>query len=286
MAIVYDKLLSRDFGTLEQTYTEKDTILYALGVGLGHDPLDENCLRFVYEEGLKAMPSQSVVLAYPGFWAKEPDTGIDWVQVLHAGQEVILHRPLPAAATVVSTTRITDIADKGPRVGALIVSERTVSDKQSGEDYCTLVTTILCRGDGGCGAPKKASPRPDLIPNREPDKVCDLPTLPQQALIYRLNGDLNPLHASPSVARKAGFRAPILHGLCTFGVATHAILKSCCDYDPQRFKRMRLRFTAPVYPGETISTEIWQLENGEIAFRCRSLEQDKVVINNGFAVAG
>ena len=197
-----------------------------------------------------------------------------------------MHKPLPAAATVKSTTRITDITDKGPRVGALVVSERTVSDRHTGEDYCTLITTILCRGDGGCGAPKKPSPRPDLIPDREPDKVCDLSTLPQQALIYRLNGDFNPLHASPSVAREAGFRAPILHGLCTFGVATHAILKTCCDYDPQRFKRIRLRFSAPVYPGETISPEIWQLENGEIAFRCRSLEQDKVVINNGFAVAG
>ena len=286
MAIVYDNLLNRDFGALEQTYTEKDTILYALGIGMGQNPLDEDCLRFVYEEDLKAMPSQSVVLAYPGFWAKEPDTGIDWVKVLHAGQEVIIHRPLPAAATVVATTRITDIADKGSRVGALVVSERTVSDKDSGEHYCTLVTTILCRGDGGCGAPKKSSPRPDQIPDREPDTVCDLPTLPQQALIYRLNGDFNPLHASPSVARAAGFRAPILHGLCTFGVATHAILKSCCDYDPQRFKRIRLRFSAPVYPGDTIRTEIWQQTDGEIAFRCRSLEQDKVVINNGFAVVG
>ncbi len=286
MAIIYDKLLNRDFGTLEQTYTEKDTMLYALGIGMGQDPLDEACLRFVYEDGLKAMPSQSVVLAYPGFWARDPDTGIDWVQVLHAGQEVIIHKPLPVAATVVATTRVTDIADKGPRVGALVVSERTVSDKETGEEYCTLVTTILCRGDGGCGAPKKTSPRPDQIPDRSADSVCDLPTLPQQALLYRLSGDFNPLHASPTVASAAGFKAPILHGLCTFGVATHAILKSCCGYDPGQLRRIRLRFSAPVYPGDTISTEIWHLGNDEIAFRCRSLQQDKVVINNGFARVG
>lgn len=283
MAIDHAYLLNRNFETLEQSYTEKDTILYALGIGLGHDPLDEECLRFVYEDGLKAMPSQAVVLAYPGFWAKEQDTGIDWVKVLHAGQEVIIHQPLPVAATVVATTRVSEITDKGLRVGALVVTERTVSDRLSGEQYCTLVTTILCRGDGGFGGPRKPSPRPDQVPDREADKVCDLPTLPQQALIYRLNGDFNPLHASPAVARAAGFKAPILHGLCTFGVATHAIVKTCCDYDPGRLKRIRLRFSAPVYPGDTIATDIWEQGDNSIVFRCRSLEQDKVVINNGYA---
>jgi len=281
-----EELLNRDFGTLEHTYTEQDTILYALGVGLGIDPLDENCLRFVYEDGLKALPSQSAVLAYPGFWAKEPDTGIDWVKVLHAGQEVIMHRPLPVAGTVVATTRITDISDKGAHTGALLVSERTVAGKETGEDYCTLITTILCRGDGGFGGPNKPSLKPDQIPQREPDEICDLPTLPQQALIYRLSGDYNPLHASPAVAGNAGFKAPILHGLCTFGVLTHAILKTCCHYEPDRLKRLRLRFSAPVYPGDTIRTEIWRQDGQQIFFRCHSLEQKKIVIDNGFALVG
>jgi acyl dehydratase len=119
----------------------------------------------------------------------------------------------------------------------------------------------------------------------DPDVICDLPTLPQQALLYRLSGDFNPLHASPNIAKNAGFKAPILHGLCTFGIMTHALVKTCCDYDPNRFKRMRLRFSAPVYPGETIRTEIWR-DGNEIAFRCRSLEQDKVVINNGYLLIG
>ncbi len=282
MAIDYEKLLNRKFETLTHDYTDKDTMLYALGVGLGNEPLNEDCLQFVYEDGLKALPSMGVVLAGPGFWAREPDTGIDWVKVLHAGQELILHKPLPASAVVEATTKITEIVDKGEGRGALVVSERVVRDKATGEDLCTLVSTTMARGDGGFGGPSTSSSTPDTIPDREPDLVCDLPTLEQAALIYRLSGDFNPLHASPSVARQGGFDKPILHGLCTFGVATHALLKTLCDYDPARFHRMRLRFSAPVYPGETIRTEMWR-DGNKIAFRCRSVERDLVVINNGYA---
>lgn len=282
MAINPEKLLNREFGTIRDSYTEKDCILYALGVGMGLDPLDEECLKFVYEDGLKILPSQSVIIAHPGFWAKEEDTGIDWVKVLHAGQEIIFHNPIPISTTVEATTRITEVTDKGEKVGALINSERVVCDIESGKEICTLLTTILARGDGGFGGERKISAsKPDVTPTREPDEICDLPTLPQQALVYRLSGDFNPLHASPAVARKAGFKAPILHGLCTFGVMTHALIKTCCDYDPSRFKRIRLRFSAPVYPGETIRTEIWHNGN-EIAFRCKSLEQGKIIINNGY----
>jgi len=276
-----EKLLNKDFPVIQQTYTAKDCMLYALGVGIGIDPLNEESLRFVYEENLKVLPSQSVMTAHPGFWAKEEDTGLDWVKVLHAGQEIIMHTPFPSEGTVEAKTRITSVTDKGQRIGALIVSDRVVSDVATGEDICTLVTTILARGDGGFGGEHKATPKTDIIPTSEPDIVCDLPTQPQQALIYRLTGDFNSLHASPTVARNAGFKAPILHGLCTMGVATHALIKSCCDYDTSRFKRMRLRFCAPVYPGETIRTEIW-INGNEMAFRCKSLEQDKVVINNGY----
>lgn len=282
MAIDYQKLMNRRFERLVHEYREKDTMLYALGVGLGMEPLNEDCLRFVYEDGLKALPSMAVILAYPGFWAKEPDTGIDWVRVLHAGQEVILHRPLPVAGRVEATTRVTEIIDKGEGKGALITSERVVRDLDSGEDLCTLVTTTMARGDGGFSDQKSPSPKPDPIPERAPDRVCDLPTLEQAALIYRLSGDFNPLHASPSVARDAGFEKPILHGLCTFGVACHALLKTLCDYDPARFHRVRLRFSSPVYPGETIRTEIWR-DGGTVAFRCRVVERDVVVIDNGYA---
>ena len=282
MTINYNNLMNRKFEALTHNYTEKDSMLYALGTGLGNDPLNEDCLQFVYEDGLKVLPSMGVVLAAPGFWAREPDTGIDWVKVLHAGQELILHKPLPSSGVVEATTKITEIVDKGEGKGALIVSERVVRDKATGEDLCTLVSTTMARGDGGFGGSPVSSSIPDKVPERAPDLVCDLPTLDQAALIYRLSGDFNPLHASPSVARKGGFEKPILHGLCTFGVATHAILKTLCDYDPARFHRIRLRFSAPVYPGETIRTEIWR-DGNKIAFRCRSVERDLVVINNGYA---
>ena len=281
MAIDPDYLLNREWPKITQTYTEKDCMLYALGVGMGMDPLDEECLKFVFEDGLKVLPSQSVMMAHPGFWAKEEDIDLDWVKILHVGQEIILHQPLPPAGTVEATTRFTDIVDKGERAGALIVSDRVVRNAETGEDLATLITTILARGDGGFSKEKRPTPKTDVVPSREPDQLCDLPTLPQQALLYRLSGDFNPLHASPEVARDAGFKAPILHGLCTMGVLTHALMKTCCDYDPARFKRVRLRFSAPVYPGETIRTEIWN-EDGFVAFRCKSLEQDKVVINNGY----
>jgi len=281
MAIDPDYLTSRQFPTITETYNERDCMLYALGVGMGQDPLDRNCLPFVYEKSLKVMPSQPVVMAHPGFWAAERDIDLDWVKLLQTEQELIIHQPFPGSGTVVATTRLTEVIDKGERIGALIKSERTIRNVDTGADLCTVRTTVLARGDGGFGGVRKATPKTDPIPSREADKVCDLPTLPQQALIYRLTGDLNPLHSDPEVAARAGFKAPILHGLCTMGVMTHALLKLCANYEPERFRHIRLRFSAPVYPGETIRTEVWQ-DGDAYAFRCKSVEQDKIVINNGY----
>jgi acyl dehydratase len=285
MPIDPQHLLNRQFPTIRQSYTERDCMLYALGVGMGMDPLDPNTLRFVYERDLKVMPSQAVMMAHPGFWAKEEDIGLDWAKVLHTGQEIVFHRPFPTSGTVEATTQITEVTDKGKKIGATIESNRVVRDAETGEEYCTLITSILARGDGGFGGERKATPRVDVVPLGEPDFVCDLPTLPQQALIYRLSGDFNPLHADPIVARGVGYDAPILHGLCTLGVATHALLKTCCNYEPERFKRMRLRFSWPVMPGETIRTEIWR-QDDHLAFRCKTLEKDKTVINNGYLELG
>lgn len=281
MTIRPDYLLKRQFSKIRHSYSEKDCMLYALGIGMGADPFDEDCLRFVFEKDLKVVPSQAVMMAHPGFWAKEDDLGMDWLKLLHAGQEIIFHRPLPTSGTVEATTQITEVSDKGERIGALIKFDRVVCDADTGEDLCTIVTITLARGDGGCGGGRKPSGKTNLIPKNEPDFVCDSLTQPQQALLYRLSGDFNPLHASPSMARSVGFDGPILHGLCTMGIATHALLKTCCNYDTTKFRHIVLRFSSPVYPGETIRTEIWK--NGkEISFRCKSLEQDKVVINNGY----
>ncbi|MDE0150346.1 MAG: MaoC/PaaZ C-terminal domain-containing protein [Rhodospirillaceae bacterium] len=283
MVLDPQKILNWPFEPVEQTYTERDTILYALGCGLGIDPLDEDQLRFVFEEPeLLTLPSMAAVLSPPGFWARHPDAGIDWVRILHGEQAMEIHRPLPAAATVAATAKVTDIVDKGPDKGALLFVERTVRDVESGDDLATLRSTTFARGDGGCGGTTETAPPPHPVPDRAPDLVCDLATAPNSALIYRLSGDPNPLHASPSVARAAGFDRPILHGLCSWGVAGHAILKSCCGYDPERIRSMALRFSAPVYPGETIRTEMWR-DGNIVSFRARVAERDAVVLNNGRA---
>lgn len=284
MAIEYEKLKSRQFGEIVHTYTERDTMLYALGVGVGYDPMDEKALNYVYEESLNALPTMAAVLAYPGFWLKEPDTGVDWTKVLHADQEIILHKPLPASGTVKATTKVDEVIDKGEGKGVFIYSSRTVTT-EDGEPLCTLIQNTMARGQGGFGGSTARPPASQMIPEGAADLRCELPTLLQAALIYRLSGDYNPLHADPAVAKQGGFDRPILHGLCTFGVAGHALLKTCCDYDVTKFRSIKARFSAPVYPGETIRTDIWTLDKG-VAFRCTVVERDLVVIDNGFADVG
>jgi acyl dehydratase len=281
MAIDYQKLKSWPFQEIVQPYTAKDCILYALGLGLGADPLDAQQLRFVYEDNLQMLPTMPVVLGNVGFWIRDAGTGIEWKTVLHGEQGLTIHRPLPASGTVVGMTRIEEIIDKGPGKGALIYSRRDLRDQQSGELLCSLSSTSFCRSEGGFGGPSGPTRAPHELPARGPDLSCDLPTLPQTALIYRLSGDYNPLHADPAVAAAAGFKQPILHGLCTYGVAGHAILKTLCGYDPSRLRRIDVRFSAPVYPGETIRTEIWREGPGRAAFRSRVVERDIVVLNNG-----
>jgi len=282
MTIDYDKLLNRRFPVVEHRYTRRDTMLYALGVGLGMDPMEREPLRFVYEAELEVLPTMAAVLAIPGFWVREPDTGVDWVRVVHGEQDMVVHRPLAPEGTIKAQTRVTGIVDKGPGKGALIYSEREGVDAASGETLFTVRQTTFARGDGGFGGPDGPVRPPHEMPTRPPDEHCDLPTLPQAALIYRLSGDYNPLHADPDVAAQAGYPRPILHGLCTLGVAGHALLKSCCGFDPARLRSMQVRFTAPVFPGETIRTEIWR-DGGVVSYRARVLERDAVVLNNGWA---
>lgn len=283
MAIDYQRLKNWHFPDIEQSYRAKDTILYALGLGFGADPVDRDQLRFVYEDGLKALPSMATVLAYPGQWSKNPETGIDWKQVVHGEQSFVIRKPLPAAATVIGRTVIEEIIDKGAGRGALVYSRRDVRDKETGELLASLNSTSFLRGDGGFGGPSGPTRPVHALPEDAPDIVCDLPTLPQAALIYRLSGDYNPLHADPAIAKAASFPRPILHGLCTFGVAAHALLRRLCRYDPTRLKRVEARFSAPVFPGETVRTEIWREGRGRAGFRCRLIERDAIVINNGFA---
>ena len=282
MPIDYAKIKNWPFREVEQIYSEKDSMLYALGVGYGHDPMDEAELQFVYEKNLKAVPTMPVVLGYPGFWMKDPASGIDWVKIVHGEQTLAIHRPIPAAGTVIGRTRVKAIVDKGKDKGALVILERRIVDKASGALLVTLDHTTFCRGDGGFGRGDEAPPPLPAVPESTPDASCDLPTLPQAALIYRLCADPNPLHAEPGVAKAAGFPRPILHGLCTYGVAGHALLKTFCGYDPAKLTGLSVRFSAPVFPGETIRTEMWR-KGGSVLFRSRVLGRDVVVLNNGVA---
>jgi len=289
--IDYQKLKNWKFPQIEQRFGEKETILYALGIGLGLDPADERQLRFVYERNLRALPTMAVVLAYPGLWTRDPAAGIDWVKVLHGEQSIVLHRPLPASGAVTSRTRITAIVDKGKDKGALVYSERTIHEHGSGVLLASTESVSFCRGDGGFSdvpgnGPKGGDPAPAPNPPEPSTPVqtsVDLPTSPQGALLYRWSGDFNPLHADPEVAEAAGFQRPILHGLATFGVAGHALLNLYCDYDPSRLKSMSVRFSAPVFPGETVRTEAWR-DGNKVRFRARVIGQrNLVVLSHGSA---
>ncbi len=282
MTIDYDKLLHWSVPEVRHRYCARDTMLYALGVGLGADPLDGGQLPFVYERHLQVLPTYALILGYPGFWLKEPGTGVDWVRVVHGEQGLRLHRPLPPEGEVIGRTRVTGIVDKGPGKGALLYQERTVHDAASGQLLATLTSTTFCRGDGGFGGPAGPVKSARTLPERPPDACCDLATAANLALIYRLNGDYNPLHADPAVAAAAGYPRPILHGLCTLGVAGHALLRTLCGYDASRINALEARFSAPVLPGETLRTEMW-VEDGCVAFRARALERDVVVLTGGHA---
>ncbi len=282
MAIVYEKLLNLKIPEIEHSYTQKDAILYALGLGFGHDPMNEDELAFVYEKNLKALPTLALVLGYTPYWLRNPDSGVNWTKVVHGEQGFVLHRPVPPQGAVIGKTRVVEVIDKGDGKGALVLSERKVTDRATGELIATLNQTTFCRGDGGFGGPPREAPAPHAIPDRAPDLTCDLPTRPEMALVYRLSGDINPLHAEPDFAKAAGFPKPILHGLATFGVAGHAILKSVCGYDPSRLTAMKGRFSAPVFPGETIRTELWR-DGSAVSFRSTVVERNVVAINNGRA---
>lgn len=285
MPINYEKIMKVDIPAVEQTLSPRDTMLYALGVGLGADPMDEQQLQYVYDKNLKALPTMAIILGYPGPWHATLNTGITRSHVVHGEQGFVIHKPLPVEGVVTGKTLLKAVLDKGADKGALLLTETEVRGKTNGELICTLTSTTFCRKDGGFGGPTTTSgpqkPVPK-IPERAPDKICDIATLPQAALIYRLSGDYNPLHAEPAYAARAGYKQPILHGRGTFSVAGHAILKTCCGYDAAKFKSMEGRFSSPVYPGETIRTEMW-IDGAAVTFRATVPARGVTVLNNGMA---
>jgi acyl dehydratase len=271
------------FETVAHTYSRKDSMLYALGLGYGSEPTDPAQLAFVYEDNLRAVPSICCVLAHPGIWVRNPDLGIDWLKMLHGEQSFEIHNPIPPEGTVVGTYAIVAVEDKGAGKGAILHQIKTLNDKASGRLLATVRSVLFMRSDGGRGGfgevPEPAQP----LPESAPSSACEIATLAQSALIYRLSGDYNPIHADPSAATKAGFEAPILHGLCTLGVATRALLTTFANGAPERLKSLSVRFSRPVFPGEPIKTEFFGT-SGEVRFRSRVVERDVIVLDRGSAV--
>ena len=285
MAIDYNALKNRTFPRITHSYGPKDCILYALGVGVGMTAQEEGALAFTWEQDLKVLPTMAVVLSYPGFWLREPDTGLDWKAILHTHQEIILHRPLATAGTVIGHSWIEEIHDRGVkdgvRKGALLHTNRTITDAQTGELIATVRQTELCRGEGGFGGPPPPAVARKPPPEGAPDASVLMPISPQAPLIYRLSGDDNALHVDPQTAQAAGFERPILHGLSTFGMAGRAVLRTFCNDDPSLLKALRVRFTAPVLPGDMLRVEMWRDAPGHGRFRAFVARDDLLVIDDG-----
>ena len=280
--INYEKLKAYDTGDVQVQYGPRDCIIYSLGIGVGLDPMDKEQIRFVYERGLEAFPTMAGVIGWVGrSLSTNPEFGVDEKRVVAAEQRIVLHRALKTEDSLVSRTRVKEVIDKGEGGGAIIQAERRLTDK-SGALVATIETSTFARGQGGFGGPVTESPAVHKLPEGEPELTCDLPTAPNQAILYRLSGDENPLHVDPERAKVAGFPKPILHGLGTYGVAAHAILRTVAKYDTARFKSMEARFVKPVFPGDTIRTEMW-IKGEDVSFRCRVVERNEIVLGNGLA---
>ena len=273
------------FPDIVHRYDERDTMLYALGLGFGHDPMDRGALRFVYENGLQAVPTMASVMGSPGIWWRDPKTGADFVKLVHGEQDVRLLRPLAPRGTLIARNRVVSLTDKGPGKGALALLLRTLIDEASGATVAESRNVTFLRGDGGFSAHhgrSDPSPAPlPAVPQRAADIEVSYATRPEAALLYRLSGDVNPLHADPDVAAKAGFERPILHGLCTYGMGARAVIEKVLGHDAARLKRLAVRFTSPVWPGETVRYELWREGTRTLRLRASVDARETVVLNNG-----
>jgi acyl dehydratase len=278
MPLDYDALMGTRVVARPSGFDEKDAMMYALGLGFGTDPTDEAELAYVYEgRALKTVPTMASVVTAVALRAK---CGWDYSRVVLGEQRLDLYRPLPATAQLLTDSRVVAVFDEGPDKGALISVESEVRLARDDTAVFKLGSTLVARGDGGFGGLPGPVPQPQALPERDPDMTCDLDTRPDQALLFRLCGDRNPLHADPLQARRAGFDRPVLHGLCSYGVACRAILRTVCNYDHTLICGFDARFTSPVYPGDTLTTEMWQDRN-VVAFRCLVRSRGVVVIDNG-----
>jgi hypothetical protein len=267
--INYHKLKNWSFEEIRYTYSTRDTILYALGIGIGADPLDVDQLRFTYESPLESVPTMATVVGSPGFFWGDERTGVDPVKVVHGEQRLEVFRPLPTHGTVIARNRIDSLTDKGLNKGALAVTSRDIIDESSGDLLARGTSVSFLRADGGFSAADGISdPAPVALPKppvRSPDVQLELASI-------------------PAVAKTAGFPRPILHGLCTYGMTCHAVMRACLQYEARRLKSLSLRFTGPVYPGDVLRFELWREESAKVwNIRAHVDSRDIMVLDYGIA---
>jgi 3-hydroxyacyl-CoA dehydrogenase/3a,7a,12a-trihydroxy-5b-cholest-24-enoyl-CoA hydratase len=258
-------------------YTDRDVMLYAVGVGAGADEL-----QYVFERGLKVIPTFGVIPAFPALGGLVSVAKVNPVMILHGEQAIEIKKPFPIQGKLTTIGTIKAIYDKGS--GALIVVDAETAD-EAGEPICVNTFGIFVRGEGGFGGDRGPSSRKNVPPERPPDEVVEMETLPQQALIYRLSGDRNPLHADPSFAKMAGYDRPILHGLSTFGHVARAVIQKYCGGDSDRFKALEVRFSGVVFPGDKIITEMWKESDTQIILQAKTQGGEAVLSNAGATVA-
>ncbi len=279
MPIDVEKAISSPMKQLEYEYNFKDVILYALGIGAGEPPTDKAQLKFAFENGLKVLPTFGVVPPFPALMGVIGHPGLSFnpMMLLHGEQYLEIRKhPIPTKCKTINKPAIKAIYDKGK--GALILLECT-TENEKGEELFYNVFSVFLRGEGGFGG--DSGPKNEIeAPDRAPDRVVHMKTLPQQALLYRLSGDLNPLHADPQFAAMARFEKPILHGLCSFGFAGRAVLHEFCGDDPAKFKSISVRFASHVFPGETIVVEMWKEGDDTVLLKAKTAERGDFVITN------
>lgn len=262
-------------------WDERDVMIYALGLGLPSDPLDERQLTYVYEKELTVLPTflSSLVLEQTAVAFAE----LDYARALHGEQRVRVYKPIPTRGAALVRSKFLGAWDKGPDKGAVLTDVSELYFDGDDEPFAEVLNTVFGRAEGGFGGPAEGQPAPHPIPTRSPDRSVVLPTTRQQALLYRQSGDLNPLHVDPAAARAAGFAEPILHGLCTYGICQRAILGEYADFRPDSLKEISVRFAGVVYPGDSIRVNMWS-DGSEISFEAFAVERQAKVIGNGRAV--